>query len=517
MKAAKTQAIIRVALVAAILVLLNVVSVRLFTRLDLTKQSVYTLSAASKKLVGAIDDRITVKAYFTEDLPAPYNNTRRTVLDVLNEYKAYAHGNLHYEFISPDGEKAERDAQQQGVPPVEVQVVKEDKFEVKRAFLGLVLLYEDRKEVLPVVQNLGTLEYDLSSAIKRLTTRTKKRIGYTTGHGEPSLEQLQNANRELTAQYDLVPVDLSRNAPVPHDLAELLILAPTSRFADSAALEIDRYIMNGGKAAFLLNRMTASLQQRFAQPNDIGLDSLLLAYGIRVNADLIRDLQCANISIVQQQGSFQFRSQVPFPYLPNASAFDHTSMIVKDLQSVLFFFASSLDTTPAASRGVRADVLVRSSKQSGRQPGFVMLDPTARYTPAEFAESGIPMAAVLSGTFQSVFQGTPLAPAVTRSPETRVIVVGDGDFMKDEYLGSRNNLIFFVNIVDYLADDAGLITIRSKDIAQPPLEQITDGTKRMLKYGNLALPPILVIGYGLFRWRRRLARKKQLEAQIAGK
>ena len=75
----------RVGIVAAILILLNVISVRLFGSLDLTKNSLFTLSDASKNLMKSLDDRFTVKAYFTEELPAPYNNIRRSVLDQLNE------------------------------------------------------------------------------------------------------------------------------------------------------------------------------------------------------------------------------------------------------------------------------------------------------------------------------------------------------------------------------------------------------------------------------------------------
>jgi gliding-associated putative ABC transporter substrate-binding component GldG len=527
MNTKKTQTLLRVLLVLGILILVNFISVRIFGRLDLTKARVYTLSDASKNLVRDLDDRVTVKAYFTEDLPAPYNNNRRAVLDILNDYKAYSKGNLHYEFINPEGEKNEREAQQAGIPPVEVQIVKEDKFEVKRAFLGLVMMYEDKKEVLPVIQNLGSLEYDISAALKRLTSRTKKRIGYTTGHQETALTSMQRASQEINAQYETVPVDLSSNtAEIPQDLAALLIIAPQTKFSDTAKYQIDQYLMRGGKVAFLLNKMNVDLnaQYKVARSVDIGLEDMLENYGIRINSDLVRDAQCASITVMQNQGQFQMRSQVPFPYLPNAVNVDRSNPIVKDLQGLIFYFVSSLDTTLAASKGLKAEVLVRSSKHSGRQSGFVMIDPFHRYTPEELAESNIPMAAVVSGSFKSFFsatggsavsgEGKSLVPNTTKSPDTRIIVVGDGDFMKDDFAGNRGNLTFFVNIVDFLADDAGLITIRSKDIDQPPLEQVSEGTKKLLKYGALFLPPFLVIGYGLLRWRRRIALKRSLESQL---
>jgi gliding-associated putative ABC transporter substrate-binding component GldG len=308
MKKQKTQTLARALLVLGILVLINVISIRVFDRLDLTAQKVYTLSDASKKLVESLDDRVAVKAYFTEDLPAPYNNNRRAVLDMLNEYRAYAKGNLQYEFINPQGEKGEQGAQEQGILPVQVQVVNADKLEVKRGYLGLVMLYEDKKEVLPVVQDLSSLEYDISSALKRLTTRTKKKIGYTTGHGEAEISTMRQAYQALEQQNDLVPVDLGKGLPVPPDVAALLIVSPQTAYQDSAKYQLDQYLMRGGKIAFLLNRINADLQMRMGQPLDLGLDDMLANYGIRVNPDLVRDAQCASVGVTQQQGSFSITS-----------------------------------------------------------------------------------------------------------------------------------------------------------------------------------------------------------------
>ena len=516
MKKAKSQTFIRTFLVLGILILINFISIRLFGRLDLTKEKVYTLSDASKKLVGNLDDRITIKAYFTEDLPAPYNNNRRAVLDILDDYKAYSNGNIHFEFINPEGEKGEQEAQQEGIPPIEVQVVNNDKLEVKRGYLGLVMQYEDKKEVIPVVQNLSSLEYDITSAMVRLTTKVKKKIGYTQGHGEPTLDKLNQATESLTKQYDFMPVDLSKEHSIPDDIDVLLVIAPTKRFDDTSKYAIDQFLMRGGKIAFLLNKMNASLnsQYRYAQAVDLGLDDMLEQYGVRVNADLIRDARCANITVSQMQGPFQIQSQVPFPYLPAASDFNRSIPIVKDLQAVVFYFVSSVDTTLAAQKGLNAEVMIRSSKRSGRQTGFIMLDPFQRAAPSEFNESGIPMAVVVQGSFKSFFDGKQPAAVLKQSPDTRIVVVGDGDFMQDQFLGNKGNLLLFENIVDYLADSAGLISIRSKDVAEPPLEVVSDSTKNVLKYGDLLVPPLLVIAYGLFRWRRRVAMKRSLEMQV---
>jgi ABC-type uncharacterized transport system involved in gliding motility auxiliary subunit len=130
---------------------------------------------------------------------------------------------------------------------------------------------------------------------------------------------------------------------------------------------------------------------------------------------------------------------------------------------------------------------------------------------------------MVSGKFTSAFadkeipvdtSATAILPSgnkITGSPETRIVLVGDGDFARDQYLGNSDNITFFANMIDHLVDDAGLITIRSKDVTLPPLEQVSDSTKNLIKYGNLLFPPVLVVGYGVIRWRIRKARRKALE------
>ena len=523
-KSLRSQTLIRSGITLAILVALNIISIRIFARFDLTRNSQFTLSEASKSLVRNLDDKVTVRAYFTEDLPAPYNNNRRALLDELNDYRAYARGNFQFEFVDPSGEKGEMDAQQQGIAPLQVQVIKEDKAQVQRAYMGMVLLYEDKKEVIPVVQNLSTLEYEISSTIKRLTSRSQKKIAFLTGQGEPALSELRGAQEPMKKQYEFTTVDVSKSTPVPGDVTALVVMGPTGAFTEPQKFQIDQYIMRGGRVAFLLNKVDATLQKQYGRQIDIRLEDMLSAYGLRLNADLVRDAQCANISLVQQQSGFSIQSQVPFPYLPLVSNFSKGNAMVKDLQGLILFFASSVDTERTGALGLTGEILMRSSKQSGRLSGMFMYDPLQHYLRSDFNESGIPLAAIVQGRFTSLYQGKPVpqdtsagapppatSPLVT-SPETRIVLVGDGDFARDEYIGgNRDNVTFFANMIDYLVDDAGLITIRTKEAANPPLDPVADATKKILKYSVMGLPPLLVVGYGLFRWRMRKARKKGME------
>ena len=174
----KKQLIFRVLLVVGVTILVNIVALRFFQRLDLTHDKIFTLSDASRNLVKSLDDKFLVKAYFTSDLPPEYANNRRYLKDQLDEYRAYAGGNFQYEFIDPSKkEEVEQEAQRYGVPPVQVQVLKQDKLQVEKAYMGLVFLYGDKQERLPVIQSTANLEYEISSAVKKLTSKELKKIG----------------------------------------------------------------------------------------------------------------------------------------------------------------------------------------------------------------------------------------------------------------------------------------------------------------------------------------------------
>ena len=516
----------RVFLILGIIIFVNIIAVRFFTRFDLTKSKIYTLSDASKRIVKNLDDKFVVKAYFTADLPAPYNNNRRYLQDQLDEYRAYGGGNFQYEFIDPSKkEEIEQEAQRYGIPPVQVQVVKEDKFQVEKAYMGLVFLYGDKQDRMPVVRDMDNLEYEISSALKRMTSKELKKIGFLSGHGEPDLSKIGRLKEFLDKQYDVTAVDVSGGKPIPPDIAVLVVDAPDKPLKSWEKFFIDQYIMRGGKAAFFINKVTANLQQQMGRPLNVDVDDLLAAYGVKVNTDLVRDLRSAMVTVSQNTGLFTIQNQIPFHLLPMASDFDKTSPMVKDLGSVIFYFVSSVDTSAARGKGLNVDVLVKSSSKSGRAENYFMINPNMQETKEMYGESGIPLAVTVEGNFTSAFSNKAvLMDTSVRSPidtagkltvgKSKIAVVGDGDFIQDSYYGgNKDNLIFASNIIDWLADDIGLAAIRSRETATKPLDEVSEGTRSMVKGINLAVPPLLVILAGIMRWRWRVAMRKRLESR----
>jgi gliding-associated putative ABC transporter substrate-binding component GldG len=507
-------------LVTGIVIVLNLFSLNVFRRLDLTEGRVFSLSKASKEAVQELDDRLIVKAYFSEDLPPPYNNQSRYLRDKLDEYKAYSGGRFQYEFIDPGSEeKLQREAQSYRIPPLQVNAVQEDKIEIKQVYMGLVMLYEDKSEVMPVIRHVHGLEYDLTAAIKRITSMELMTVGFLTGHEEPDLgEDLSNISGSLQRQYNVIPVDLSGGSTVPADMAVLVITAPQTPLSDWEQYAIDQYIMAGGKVAFLIDKIKADISTSTAEPLTLELDDWLKNYGISIQNNLVFDALNTPINITRRQGFITISNQVNYPFFPKVNTFNRANAIVKDLENISLYFVSSLDTSAASAQGLEIEPLAYSSEKSGMQRGRFDINPYQFMRAMPYNLSNLPLAAAIRGTFKSYFAdkeipqvegvSAPTTEKLTESVENRLIVVGDGDFVRDDYRMNQSSVTFFLNIVDWLAQDEDLIAIRSKTITDRPLKELSSGSRKAVKYLNVLGTPLLVIIAGLVHWRMRRSRKR---------
>ena len=531
----KRDFLIKVAIIIGIIVVINIISIRVFTRIDLTKNQTYTLSPISKEIVGNLDDQLIIKAYFSDNLPAPYNNLRRQLRDMLNDYRSFSNGKLNYEFFNPTGEgedntELEQDAQKYGVQPVQIQVIDEDKLEVKKAFLGIVFLYEGRQEIIPVIQSTSNLEYQITSIIKKITTENKKKIGFLIGNGEYDYTKFAQINKILSDQYELRQIDVSLNKPVPDDIDVLIVLGPKEGIPESQKFMIDQFIMRGGNIAWLINKIAPNFQQQMVigEPVSTNLDDMLAHYGVVIGNDLIRDLQC---SAVQVQSPIGIPVSVNYPFFPLVTNIDQDIPAFRGIKSVILSFVSTVDLNAAEGKGLVVKPLLTTSEKSGRAEGFFILNlEQFQNIPRDavdtlFGIKGVVVGATYTGKFKSFYAGkTPPQDTVEGSApfnvqpinesvkESKMIAIGDADFANEENRPPQDNIIFFVNMVDYLTDDVGLTEIRSKVVSEAPIEDVSDGTKKFIKYFNLIFPPGIVLIIGLYIWNRRKLRKKTLQS-----
>lgn len=510
----KKNAAIQILLIVGIAILANMLAKDLIIRFDLTANNRYTLSPASKDIAKSLDDPITVTAYFSKDLPPQLDRVKDELQNFLDEFRAYSGNNLEYHFVNPNKSKMdERKAQQAGIRPVTLDVRKRDQVSQKRAYLGAVFKYHDKKQAVPVIRPGSGLEYSIASTIKQLTIKKKPKIGLLQGDGEPSQREMPQLAKELRQMYQVVPVSGLDTTSVPADIEALMVIAPKQKLSQHKLQAIDQYIMSGGHAIFALNEVQTNLQRGQARVHRTGIEQLLDAYHIPVEPDLVYDANSSTIRVQQQQGGFRIVNSVQYPYIPAITNFaDHP--ISKGLETVRFQFVSSLDTTEVDS-AESLTVLAKSSKNSGEARGRFNLNPMRKWSRSDFQESYLPLAAAVRGTFQSAFANVDSVDVpFKKSKKTSIVVIGDGDFVvngsgqRQQQL-SEDNINLMANSVDWLADDTGLIALRTQGVTNRPLEQISDGTKAFLKYLNLFLPILFVLGYGFYRYQRRKARRRK--------
>ncbi|KPL06954.1 hypothetical protein AMJ86_06420, partial [bacterium SM23_57] len=485
---------------------------------------VYTLSNASKNIVRNLDDKLVVKAYFSEDLPPPYNQNSRYLKDQLDEYKAYGGGRFQYEFIDPGSEETlEREAQSFRIPPVQVNVMEKDKVELKKVYMGLVFLYEDKNETIPLVQSTGGLEYDITSIIKKITAPKLRKVGFLTGHGEPDpMSQLRTVYSTLEKNYEVTTVSLSYPNLVPDDVEVLLIISPEEDIPEWDQFAIDQFLMRGGKAAFLLGKVAADISNVQARKREMRIDEWTKNYGFRVNDNLVMDLRNGMINVQERRGFFTITNMVNYPFFPEITNFNPTHPMVKDLESVGFFFVSSIDTSGCATRGIECEAIASSSEKSRVMMGRFDINPMQQINPAQYTSGPQLVAATFTGKFKSYWKDKeipeppeggeeepPVIDILGETEDARIVVIGEGNFPQDPYLAGAPGLNFVLNIVDWLAQDEDLIQIRTREVTTRPLTEVSTGTKRFVKYANIIGPPILVILLGIARWMIRRGRKQE--------
>lgn len=511
----KRAATVQFLLVVGIAISANLLADELVVRFDLTANNQYTLSKPSIDIAESLKDPVTVTAYFSENLSPRLSRVKSELLNFLEEFRAYSDNNLEYKFVNPNKSNAKaREARRAGVRPVMIDVRKQNKISQKKAYLGAVFSYQGQKEVIPVIRPGGSMEYAIASKIKQLTIDKKPKIGLLQGHGEPPKRQMQQLTNELKQRYQIVNVSGLDTASVPANIETLLIIKPSKKLSQDELIAIDQYLMSGGRAVFAINRVQTRLRRGMAMEQNTGINKLLKAYNIPINPNLVRDARASNIRVRQNRGGFQMVNTVRYPFIPQVTNFSDQHPISKGLESVSFQFVSSLDTTHVDS-AQSLSVLAESSKKSGIARGRFNLSPNQNWALSDFTRSYLPLAAAVEGTFQSAFAGIDSVDVpLNESQKTSFVVFGDGDFVINGPRQRRHrlpadNISLMVNSVDWLANDTGLIALRTQQVTDRSLMQLSDGTKTTLKYLNLFLPILFVLGYGFIRYQRRRARRRK--------
>jgi len=556
----KRRDISSLAILIAIVILLNFVSSFYFKRFDLTSEKRYTLAESTKKLLSDLDDEVYLKVYLNGDFNPGFTRLKNEAREILDEFRAYSKNQVQYEFITPgegltpeEKNNIEKQLYDKGLIPEEITLRTNDQTTQNRVWPGAILSFKGKETVWQIFtrqtpgidmetsinNSVEELEYSLTNSIRKLQRTKRPEVTFIQGHHELDTIHQYSFMKALSEYYD---VNQTVIAP-GHELTALkgsdaiVISKPDSAFTDKEIYVIDQYIMKGGKVLWLIDPVLTnldSLQKGFTigLTRSLNIDEMLFKYGVRLNSVLVQDIQCSYLKINTgfQKGQPKFEL-LPWVYWPLVLPdIDHP--IVKNLDLIKFEFLSTLDTI-ASARNIKKTILLKTSKYTKTQPtpARISLAMTKmRLKESQFVNSYQPVACLLEGEFTSFVENR--LPSVLLSDssfkhidhgkKTKMIVVADGDVAKNEYqpntgqvypLGfDRNtqqifaNKVFLVNCVNYLLDDEGMLQLRSREVKLRLLDKKKINLQRhKWQLVNVAIPLLIVIVFALaqFYIRRR--------------
>jgi len=510
------------ALLGLIVLFINILANWAFLRLDITQRRAYSLSDSSKRLVRNLEDPVLVKAFFTPDLPAPYNSYERYVRDILAEYHAASRGKVRYQFMLTEPAKNfEQQAAEANLVPLQFEQMGADQLQIRRGFMGLVFYYRDHSETLPVIRGVEGLEFDITSRIARMAKTRKKVIAVMTGHGETEWQgtPLKTA-QDLDQLYDIQRVALTAGVTAPIQADAVLIAGPNQTFDEKSLWAIDQTIMRGTPAAFLLDAKNLELSRFMVFPQNTGLADLLKAYGIRLGNQLVYDAQCQTIGVSQNVGGFAFTTSIRYPFIPMVTQLDKNQPLTRGIETVAVPFTVAVDPVREVS-GVQMTPLLSSSAQSWLAPAQAYnISPNNIPQPKPNDPHGpYTLGAVVTGSFPSYFQGKPSPVAgqtlIGTSPKTSLFVLGTSHILDPKLPEFPGADALISNVLAYLSHDDTLIGIRSKGEVLRPLKPVSGSARELIKLLCTLGAALLPVAWGLFRWRSRRTWRHTLSAAFS--
>ena len=493
----KRKVIIRTAAFFLLLILLNTASYFWFFRIDFTADKSYTLSNATIDILKNMKEDVVIRAYFSEDLPTQLVKSKNDFKDLLIEYKNYSKGKVSFSFVNPNENEAQEGlAQTEGIKPVMVNVSERDQVQQLRAYMGASIKVNNQKDAIPMITPGESAEYPLTTAIKKLTNKTKTRVAFLQGHGEYGSWAFKQVVDQISVLDSVEDYTITDTAEIPSFYKTLIIIDPKDSIPPVHFTKLENYLSSGGNLLIAYSNLFGDLNQPILQAMpETGMGTWLSKFGINLKGEYTIDVQCRRVVKQEPFGSIVLR----FPFFPIIKNFaDHPA--TKGLEAAFFPFLNSISITQK-NPSVKITPLAYSSEKSGLiKPPFV-IDLNKKWVDTNFNKGPQIAEVALEGSLAG-------------KGKSKMIVFANGKFAVNTQPGQEelnaDNVNILSNAIDWLSDDTGLIELRTKGVTYRALNPVEDATKEILKYLNVFLPILIILIVGFARRYRNSSKRRKL-------
>lgn len=510
-------------IIIAIIVVLNLLSIFVFYRIDLTKSKSYTLSKSTKVLLSQAKEEIRIKLFFSKNIPSELLSTKNYVKDLLSEYQSVSKGKLVFEFVdSSNDTKFKSDASTNGIPSITIQVMEKDKMEYRDIYIGMVLSYRNLNEKIPVISSGEGLEFIVSSALKRLIFPEQQHIAYFTPISleeskryedlpeDPSLDVLYQM---LKSNYLFDRTDLF--FPLPEDTNLLIVNGIVDSLHEVQLYLLDQYIMSGKPIMIFQDRFVGDINENKATLIDNNFTRYLFKQGLYLKPNLVLDAYCYQISKYRKQGEYTVPVSFDYPFFPVIQNRNLNHPISKDLPLVQALFSSEIFYKE--NPNLHFTPLLMSSSSSYEMMGKEIDINYEQFQDLKMADAFIQepkvIAGIYNGQLESGFKHSNMRhdQFIERCINTNIFLAGSTSFVDNTILSNvKGNADFVINSIDFLCQNSGLIEMRKRNISYSPLVKTTEGLRFYVKVANFAIPFMMLVITGIIYWIMNQRHKKSI-------
>ncbi len=454
-------------------------------RLDFSAGRAYTLSSSTKKILKSLEKPVEIKFFVSSDLPTRLLPLKRDILDFLNEYKRAGGAKVNFKVLDPAKDaKAKEEAQKEGLPQLQFSQLERNKYALSNAYLGIVFSYKDKKETIPQVTDIESLEYNLTATIYKLAKKELPKVGII-GQTEMFLQQndpLFTFKRIAGQQFDFRFIDREWET----DLATLIIFDDNKKtYSEEEINKIQQYFNKGGKMLLFVDGVWVN-DNLLAAPANHNLFSFLEKNGVKLNQNLILSTSAELVNFGNQMVQFL----TAYPFWLRTNVFSEGQSYFSNINQLTYPWVSSLDLL--SKKGLKETVLVRSTTKSWQQKeatgsaGFI-LDPQSIPQP----------------TVNDLKQFI-LTAKITNEKRGEMVVIPSSRFILEQYLTrGSDNLNFVINILNDLASAGALAGIRQRVVSFYPLPDLSESQKDLFRYANIFLFPAVFSLFGVIKLIKR--------------
>jgi gliding-associated putative ABC transporter substrate-binding component GldG len=522
-------------------------------RYDLTEDKRFTLSESTNKVLNHLKNDIFIQVYLDGEIPIPLKRLKRSVGDMLEEFRIASGRKIDYEFINPSGAKDTRQRETQyqtlvkkGLIPLRLEAGDAEGGSTQKIiFPGMIVNYNGvevpvnflaNNQSITYEQNIlhsvEGLEYEMIQTISTLVSDTVKKVAFIEGHGEIPEIETADITLNLAKFFTIDRGTIGGKPGVLDKYSAVVIAGPEKVFSEADKLVLDQYIMNGGKVLWLIDEVKVNTDslvfgETVGLYRPLNIEDQLFRYGVRINPMIIQDIECVPIRLmVMNGGTRQQVVSAPWVYYPLLKP-SANHPVTRNLNRVEGQFVNYIDTV-GLDPVIKKEILLSTSSFSRTiSPPVIIRLKEAELPPdeKEFNKSNLPVAVLLEGIFPSAFKNRMISNLTddknlritTESKKTRMIVIADADIIrnevqrsglnetplplgKDKYTGQEyGNKDFIINCLNWLVDNDGLMELRSREVKLRLLNTHEIKTQR-LKWQiiNIAGPILIVILSGLF-------------------